>query len=384
MSMIGADAAELEGVASRMRRAADELDAHSRELSRQLGGLGWLGRLAGGFLAAWNGQHQPHIGSTAAFIREAADRLALNANQQREASGAPNSGQSVVDPSLFCEAPKFGSIVPRSVAKFDSKGSARADMVEAFWATGDSRRAEGDEIEIRKLDNGNYVVVLPGVVDLTNKLGAVIDASKTGHAVDPWYVGDQPNTARRMEYAISESQDTSDSFINPYATRVMEQMKAAGIPEGANVMFVGHSFGAYTAMELAGNDKFNSADGVSEGYHVNVTHVVAAGADTNWKLPELPNQTNALIWNNYKDAAFRAEDVLVDDVAPSRPGQVQIEFFGKSDWGATKGAGHAPEIYAKWLSESTNRPELNAWLDDAGTKYSGPGTALSAKVPDIR
>jgi hypothetical protein len=383
MAMVGADASELEKVAAQMRRAADELDAHSKELGRQLGGLAWLGRVASGFLAAWNGQHKPHIGSTAAFIREAADRLAMNAQQQREASG---------------DAPSFGRLAPRTFSHFDSKGSARADMAEAFWATGDSRRAEGDEIEIRKLENGNYVVVLPGVVDLTEKLpqvglrlgaavapllsgsaglaGSVVAAS---HVTDPWYDGDHPNTARRMEYAIAESQDKSDSFINPYATRVMEQMKAAGIPEGANVMFVGHSFGAYTAMELAGNDKFNSADGVSEGYHVNVTHVVAAGADTSWKLPELPGGTKALILNNRNDLAFRAETGLLNGTADSKPGQLQIGFFGGKE-----GNGHAPVNYVNWLTKATNRPDLNAWLDDAGTKYSGPGTAFSAKVPDIR
>jgi hypothetical protein len=364
MAIVGADAAELERVASQMRRAADELDAHCRELSQQLGGLSWLGRLASGFLAAWNGQHKPHIGSTAAFIREAADKLAMNATQQREASG---------------DSPSFGRLEPRTFSHFDSKGSARADMVEAFWATGDSRRAEGDEIEIRKLENGNYVVVLPGVVDLTNKRAAVRDAAIRGHAADPWYDGDQPNTVRRMEYAISESQDKSDTFINPYATRVMEQMKAAGIPVGANVMFVGHSFGAYTAMELAGNDKFNSADGVSEGYHVNITHVMAAGADTSWKLPELPGGTKALILNNRNDLAFRAETGLFNGTADSKPGQLQIGFSG-----GTKGAGHDPENYVKWLTNATNRPDLNAWLDDAGTKYSGSGTAFSAKVPDIR
>lgn len=379
MATVGADAEELEKASAGLQRAADQLDEHSRALSRQLDGLSWLGRFASSFLMAWNGQHKPYIGSTAAFIREAAERLAANAQQQREASGSSGSIQGAGNSTLICEPRRFGSITPRVVTDFDSKGSGRADIVEAFYATSDGRRAEGDEIEIRKLDNGRYIVVLPGVVDLQNKLASVGGNFFEGHAVDPWYDGSQPNTVRRMAYAISESQDTSDSFLNPYASRVMEQMQRAGVPEGADVMLIGHSFGAYTAMELAGNDNFNSADGTSAGYHVNITHVVSAGADTNWKLPELPNATNALILNNRRDAVFVGEDPLVSDVSPRNSGQVQIEFYGQ-----TKGLGHSPDNYANWLTAASDRPELNSWLDGAGAKYSGNGTAFSVKVPDYQ
>ena len=271
-----------------------------------------------------------------------------------------------------------GDLPSDRVKPFASKGPGRADVVEALYGTVDSTRVASGEIEIRKLDNGRYMVVLPGVEDLSNKTGAVLKSALTGHAVDPWYDGEQPDSVRRMAYALVEARDTSDTFINPYATRVMEQMQKAGIPPGADVMFVGHSFGAYTAMELAGDPRFNSAGGVpGGGYHVNVTHVVAAGAETTWKLPELPKQTSALILNNRNDRVIAAESLLHGVVKPQNPNQLNVEF-----WGGGEGYGHSPNNYATWLSAANDRPTLNAWLDGAGSMYSGGGTSYAVKVPD--
>jgi surface antigen len=97
MTMVGADADRLEAAAAHMQKAADELDAHSAALGHQLGGLSWLGQLAGAFANLWSSHHKPQLGSTAHFIREAADRLAANAKQQRDASavsGASLGGQA--------------------------------------------------------------------------------------------------------------------------------------------------------------------------------------------------------------------------------------------------------------------------------------------------
>jgi hypothetical protein len=378
--MVGADADRLDAAAATMRRAADELDEHSGALGRLLGGLSWLGQLAGAFLNMWNSNHKPQLHSTASFIRDAAAKLEAQAKQQRSASEMGGERQRGWPRAVQPE--RFGEIEPRVWSTFGPSDSGRGTVLDAFGATGDPSRAAFDEIEIRKLDNGRYIVVLPGVVDLTEKLDDVGRSALQGNAADPWYDGEQPDTVKRMAYAISESKDTSDSFVNPYSLRVIEQMQRAGVPQGADVMLVGHSFGAYTAMELAGNDKFNSADGMSEGYHVNVTHVVAAGADTNWKLPEIPPETGALILNNRFDAAFRAEDGLVSDVSPFRSNQVQIEFNGEFE-GVYK-AGHHPSTYEHWLAKAHDRPELNSWLDGAGAKYSAGGTSFSVKVPDYK
>jgi hypothetical protein len=88
MTMVGADADRLEAAAAQMQRAADALDEHSGSLTRQLGGLSWLGQVAGAFLNMWNGHHNAHLKSTAQFIRDAAAKLIAQAKQQREASAA--------------------------------------------------------------------------------------------------------------------------------------------------------------------------------------------------------------------------------------------------------------------------------------------------------
>jgi hypothetical protein len=373
--MFGADSDQLESLASVFDGASKTLDTSQRGVRSSLMNSPWSGVDANSFRMSWDAQLKPQLASVASALASVAELLRENARQQSTASA---SGSWSVAPSdMICQQEQFGKIVPRTFANFESRGSGRADIVEAFYGTGDIRRAENDEIEIRKLDNGRYIVVLPGVVDLTRgKLGEVGVNALRLHAAGPWFEGEQPNTVRRMEYAIAESQDSSDTFANPYAARVMEQMERAGIPPGADVMLVGHSFGAYTAMELAGNDKFNSADGTSSGYHVNVTHVVAAGADTNWKLPKLPDATNALILNNRRDPAFVLEDPLVGDASPHNSGQVQMEFNGR--------LGHSPDNYAAWLSDARDRPELNSWLDAAGGKYSAGGTSFSVKVPDYK
>ena len=91
MTMVGADADRLEAAAAQMQRAADELDEHSGSLTRQLGGLSWLGQVAGAFLNMWNGHHNAHLKSTAQFIRDAAAKLIAQAKQQREASQSGGS-----------------------------------------------------------------------------------------------------------------------------------------------------------------------------------------------------------------------------------------------------------------------------------------------------
>jgi hypothetical protein len=269
-----------------------------------------------------------------------------------------------------------GDLTSGRVKSFTSKGPGREDVVEAFYGTADGSRVQGDEIEIRKLDNGRYIVVLPGVVDLTNKLGAVGVSVTTGRGLSPWTTGPQPNTVRRMAYAEKEARDTGDVYDNPYAKRVIEQMQKAGIPSGADVMFEGHSFGAYTAMELAGSP-FNGGSGTSGKYHVNITNVVAAGAASDWKLPSVPSRTHTLILNNNYDAAYNVESVLHSRVATKTPGQLEINFNG-----GTKGWGHNPDNYANWMTNAKDHPDVNAWFDQAGSLYSGGGTSYAVKVLD--
>lgn len=380
MSMYGAEASSLETAASQLRLAATELDESRGGLGGLLGALDWIGNVASAFVGLWSTDYKPRLGSTAGFLRDAATELERQAQQQRAASEAFGSWGRI-DIGPFRGFPP--GFEPRTSERFEGRGSARSDIVEAFYATADPGRAGSGEIEIRHLDNGNYVVVLPGVEDLSAHGGDALRALLAGQdPLSPYFQGLAPDTARLMRYAIPEAHDTNGTYDNPYARQVIRAMQDAGVPAGANVMFIGHSFGAFTAMELAGNKAFNAAAGSGSGYHVNVTHVVAAGADTNWKLPDVPVGTNALIINNRKDLVFRVEDGIQHDYRSPHPGQIEVEFNGPSNFhDAALKAGHDANIYARWLGASTDRPDVESWLNGAGTMYAGGGTRFSAGVP---
>ncbi len=88
MTTVGADAEALDRAAGVLNSAADELDAHCAGLHGTLTGVSWLGVIATRFLALFEGQHQPKIRTTAGFVRDAATKLQLQAEQQRAASNS--------------------------------------------------------------------------------------------------------------------------------------------------------------------------------------------------------------------------------------------------------------------------------------------------------
>ena len=194
-------------------------------------------------------------------------------------------------------------------------------------------------------------------------------------AVDSWADNDEP-TVRKMRYAYDAAR-RDDSSPNEYAAVALEALRAAGVPRGAEVMLVGHSFGAYAAVDLAADPAVNSAHGVEpSGYHLEVTHVIAAGAETDWRFDELPADTRTLVINNRVDAVYRAEDLLHRDGAAVHPGHVEHNFWG--GWG---GAGHDERHYIDRVAEASDG-EVADWLDDAGRRYRAGGVRVSARVPD--
>lgn len=84
----------------------------------------------------------------------------------------------------------------------------------------------------------------------------------------------------------------SQNWTNGYATAVRLAIEETGIPRGSQVMLIGHSFGAYTPSTLPVTRPFNSATPSGNGYSVNVTHVLGAGANSGW-MEDLPDGVNA-------------------------------------------------------------------------------------------
>ncbi|HWL44881.1 MAG TPA: hypothetical protein VNQ73_18200 [Ilumatobacter sp.] len=134
--MYGADADELERLASEFTKAADEIDGESRLLSGILNNISWLGDAAGRFLSDWTGVQRPRIGLSTQFLRDNAGELQRQATEQRNASSARGGGAGV-----------HGSLVSRLTpaqqleARFEANEQAMRDYLDTLAPDHPLRRA---------------------------------------------------------------------------------------------------------------------------------------------------------------------------------------------------------------------------------------------------
>lgn len=429
MAMLGADADALRETARRFAAASHLLRRRNSELTATLRVTPWSGADADVSRDEWVHRSIPALTRASEFMEALGARLLDQAAAQQRAStsdGARGIGTApapagerwmvmlgdvasdVVDDlrDLAGEVEDFldslfgdrGSVTdagspqaPSTLtglrpSRFGDPVDGRAGLVDAMLGFADSGRIARDEIEIRALDNGRYVVVLPGVTDLSDGIDEFVEALRregllgapegARDAHDMWADNDEP-TVRKMRYAF-EAAVRDDTTVNEYSTVVIAAMRAVGVPSGAEVMLVGHSFGAYTAVDLAAEPSFNAAAGVpTGGYQVNVTHVVAAGAETDWRFDEIPGGTSTLVLNNRWDAVYRAEDLLHRNGSSTEPGHLEQVF-----WGGREGYGHDEHNYVDWVRDATDRDELNAWLAGLDARYATGGTRVSVRVPD--
>jgi hypothetical protein len=269
----------------------------------------------------------------------------------------------------------------------DSTLQGRDLLLDSLQATEDGRISP-DEIQIREMDDGSYVVVLPGVTDLTSNLPT------------PWrWVTGGPEDRARM------TANAKDSAVyggpNPYAEAVKIALQRAGVPPGSDVTFVGHSYGDYTAVDLASDDDFNSADGTSRGYNVKVRRVFGFGADVGWKLKNVPAETDVVAVNSRNDQVYQAErtfhpplmrDPIGDreQFSPSVPwyrpvvsrpskrkNQVVVEINGGVQWTGDDGviSGHHPRNYVRSI------PKVG---DDVTALYERMGSARVRQITNVR
>jgi hypothetical protein len=174
---------------------------------------------------------------------------------------------------------------PYTIFGSDDAERARALLIRALADTADSHQIRADEFEIVSVGGDSYIVVLPGVTDLSNPdIG----------------LGDNRTVRDLDQYAVPSSKSTKVSD-NRYAHMVWEGINAAGVPPGANLLIVGHSFGSDTALDLAADSGFNGPGGYQ------VTHVVAAGYYSQPQLEHVPTSTSVLVLQNHRDAAVIVE-----------------------------------------------------------------------------
>jgi hypothetical protein len=188
--------------------------------------------------------------------------------------------------------------IPYTTARATPVDRSRALLGRAFSDLDDECSIRADEFAVVRVSAERWVVVLPGVVDLT--------APRLGWDPDHRSVRDLDRAA------IGSSRSTSTAD-NPYARSVAAGLDAAGVPNDAELLIIGHSFGADTALDLAADPGFNGPDGRR------VTHVVAAGYHSTPQLGDVPDGTTVLVLRNRSDVVVLAEEVgrsgIVDAVA---------------------------------------------------------------------
>lgn len=367
MTLVGADPESLRDAGDRFADGSRALWAHRAALDSAFTTAAWRGPDAERCRADWHRLFRPALVRATVFLDRLAGELCRHADQQQAAAAATIDG--------------------RRPERLDPPDDGRETVVAALEALADGDRIAADEIEIRALDNGRFVVVLPGVTDLSEGMHELLDGlrrySVSGIGSGAWdaaavWLDDDRSTVRRTRHAAAAILG-GPSSENPYAAAVIAALARAGVPAGAEAMIVGHSYGAYTAMDLAADRSFNAAfgGGAPSGYHVNVTHVVAAGAETDWRFADLPSGTGVLTLNNRWDALYQAEDLVHGNRSAVHDGQLEKVF-----WGGREGWGHGELNYSHWVEEATDHEDMAAWLAGAGALYAGGGVRVSAKVRD--
>jgi len=262
--------------------------------------------------------------------------------------------------------------------------------------TDGSSQIQQDEFELIKHDNGNYTVVLAGVTDLSNpNLGLNPDN----------------HTVRDVDQFAAPSSRSSEVEDNRYAELVREYI-LENVPTGANVMIVGHSYGADTALDLAADSTFNNPDS-----GVNVTHVVAAAYYSQPQIDDVQGHTDVLVLQNTEDNVVIGEAVahtaaegaelayditqgVLDGGLPSVSAPGAFELFDDGVTtptdntvvarfrGGEKGQGHHQDNYIDFVNGADATAQDPAVQDfyrsiaEAGYTENGESVAVDISVPD--
>ncbi|KWW98546.1 hypothetical protein LI90_169 [Carbonactinospora thermoautotrophica] len=194
--------------------------------------------------------------------------------------------------------------------------------------------------------------------------------------VQAWSLVDHPQD---VGGAVSSEQLQSSA----YTRAIRKAMEQAGIPEGADVMLVGHSLGGIAAMDLAGDPSFN-------GGKYNVTHVMTAGSPISTKEVAPGAQTRVLSVENTHDIVTH-----VDGQDSMRYGQSERRMtYQFSDNYGSFGANHAANReesvkghrgYAEHIRDdlkNSPNPYLRSYVDST-TPYLR-GTVTDTKIYSLR
>jgi len=153
-----------------------------------------------------------------------------------------------------------------------------------------------DEFQAILHENGNLTLVLPGVVDLSNKFKLWPEFG--------WE--EEHNTTRDLEMGAVNSSLSTEIEDNEYGRRVRDWIRFAiqeGIIEpGTQTSIIGHSYGGDSALDLAADPEVN-------GVLLNVTHVIPMAYHNEPQFEDLPDETRVLALQNIWDAPVFGEAI---------------------------------------------------------------------------
>lgn len=176
-------------------------------------------------------------------------------------------------------------------------------VMRALRDTASSGQIQQDEFQVVRMADGRYLVVLPGVTDLRHP---------------GWGLDDHHRTVRDLDQYAFPSSRSADVDDNRYAQMVAEALAIRGVPTGSELVMIGHSFGADTALDLAADTSFNGPGGYR------VTHVVAAAYWSQPQLEHVPEGTEVLVLQNRSDLPVIAEAVGDSGVVDAIDARVDI------------------------------------------------------------
>ncbi|MEL7154977.1 MAG: hypothetical protein AAFN30_00105 [Actinomycetota bacterium] len=219
-------------------------------------------------------------------------------------------------------------------------------------------QAAADEFQLIDHGGNTYTVVLGGVIDL----------SRPEPGLDPDHRSVRDLDVNAIDTVFSSSPD------DEYARAVAEGVRRAGVPPGANLLLVGHSYGAGAALDLAADPVFN-------GDEFAVTHVVASGYHADPWLSHVAPDTGVLVLENRRDLVVAAES-LADRLVVEPPHRHHHALVRSFD-GGLAGAGHEQRHYIDFVEQTTD-PDVARFLRaiaHGGHARPGATTAIDISVP---
>lgn len=368
----GMNVAEVEELSYSLKDCSDVLARAAQQLDVSVRQSRWQGPVAASFKQQWWPGHRSRLLQVASELQRLSQAAFRQAAEQRLASD---------------DGPGFIRRLPTPFSRGIENQRPRPpeNRVVAFPELFNRQERMGqDEFEILRVSDNppRYIVNLPGVEFSLR---------------DPW----EQDHLRDLRGASAARLTGNDA----YAERIKLEMQRAGVPPGAEVMLVGHSYGAIAAMNVAKDHSFNQpGNSESEGpYHVQVTHVLAAGAGlTDW-IDDPPKGTNVLMAVNRNDvvaSGIQQGDMGMPHYNPlDGPRAVINDVFDVTDPHSTDhGEGrvvmefsanagpplyHHYDNYERGLNSADAKAE--AWMTEAANKYFAGGGGMQAvrvSVPD--